>query len=120
MEKSQIIKLRNLYDKTGYTVTGDNVELFTNKPESDSSKEFILWDDTNELVYSVRINHHYDTQRKKPVILQTTTYDMIQYISAIADIDEFEQIMNSIKSEVDCDTLTPDQILALYKEAYKK
>ena len=120
MEKAQIIKLRELYKDTGYTITGDNIELFVNKPETKAAKEFILWDDTNEIVYSIRINHHYSTQKDYPVLIQAATYDIIQYIGTSMNVAQFEQIMNNIKSEVMCDTSSVDEIVQAYKDAYSK
>lgn len=120
MEKSQLIKLRELYKHTGYTIKTDNAEIFSNKSETEEAKEFILWDDANELMYSIRINTHYDTQRKTPVAIMTTSYEMIQFISSLSNVDDFEKIMNNISSEVICDTSTVTEIVNKYKEAYKK
>ena len=117
MEKAQVIKLRNLYKDSGYVVTCDNMKIFTNKPESNDSLEYVLWDDANEMVYSVRVNTHYDNQRKQPITILATNYDMIQFISASCNMSQFDAIMGQL-SGLTCDTETITNIKNKYHEKF--
>lgn len=119
MEKAQVIKLRELYKDSGYVVTCDNMKIFTNKAESDDSLEYVLWDDANEMVYSVRINPHYDNQRKQPITILASNYDMIQFISCACTVEQFDSIMNQL-SGLKCDTETIDNIKKKYREKFGK
>ena len=119
MEKAQVIKLRNLYKDTGYIVTCDNMKIFTNKAESKDGLEYVLWDDANEMVYSIRVNMHYDTQRKEPVTILGTSYDMIQFISASCDLNQFDTIMGQL-SGLTCDTETIANIKNKYHDKFSK
>ena len=119
MEKAQVIKLRELYKDSGYVITCDNMKIFTNKPESDDSLEYVLWDDANEMVYSIRINHNHDTQRTQPVNILGTSYDMIQFISASCTIDQFDSIIGKLNS-LKCDTETVANIKKKYDVKFKK
>ena len=71
------------------------------------------------MVYSIRVNTHYDNQRKEPVTILGTSYDMIQFISASCNIDQFDTIMGQL-SGLTCDTETIANIKKKYHDKFSK
>lgn len=84
MEKESVILIRDRFKEQGakvLIVVADNNEWFRNL------NEFMIWDDSNEILWSLSINTDGATQPEAPFNVRATTYENIQYIKA--DFDKF-------------------------------
>lgn len=94
MEKAHIQKIRKvLGDKL--SITGDNMLLFTEKVKH----QHVIWDDNNELLYSVRLQMNNYIKDQQPYTIVATSYENIQYLSTSATLEHLNTILTKLKAE---------------------
>lgn len=93
MKKASVMVLRDtMLDASRIEVFADNVRLY------DDSNKFVelIWDDQNELLHCLRTNQsHYD-QNKKPFVVESFEYDVIQYMFNKLDRDELKVLLEKM------------------------
>lgn len=81
MDKSQVIKSRQLIGENNLTIYTDATRWFNDQDEATE----LIWDDTNELLYVLRINTSYYDQNKNPLVFDVVQYSAIDEIISAQD-----------------------------------
>ena len=95
MEIKDIVKIRQILsnikdingDPCGISIVGDNMVL------ADESYDFLKWDDENGLLHIIKFNP--EKRQNAKIIVRSTSYENIQYISANVDKSRFKEFAKS-------------------------
>ena len=103
MTKEQVTKFRESAGKNAFTIQCDNDMLFTAntfyKAPNGLPKEYIFWDDANELFYSIRLT---ETVGESPRCIEFTQvrYDDIQFLRINCDRVIFKAMAEGIGESI--------------------
>lgn len=118
MTKEQVIKIRDMFHKAGIKVVvqGDN------SINADESLDVVIWDDENELLYSLsrtKTSSPIDYPDPEKVVYYTVLgYDVIQYISTSSNFEKFNsEIISQLPIE---DDERKEKILTWFRETVDK
>lgn len=94
-------------DKLSFNIIGDNMMRFNNR------SDMVIFDDTNGIMYALKVNtdHHTDVT-KFPIDIIATSYSNIQYLQTGVSKEQLELILNCIKND---GALTDEQIAVINK-----
>ena len=99
LTSANVKRLRDMFHEQGVKVQifGDNSNIY------DERYDVVIWDDENEMVHVLqRTKTHtvYDYSRPEDVAYYTALeYDIIQYIQAVSDFNQFKKILPQLGSE---------------------
>ena len=95
MLKDEVIRLRTFHKNNkakSLRVICDNLQLLID------GSEYVIWDDANETLYGIRVNHDHYTQVEAPIEVITTTYEMIQFIEGIYSKEGTTSVISNLSS----------------------
>ena len=96
MNKANVIKVRDTFKNAGVKVQvfGDNSNVY------DERYDVLIWDDANELLYVIqRVKTQSVFEYSDPdnaAYYSVLEYEIIQYIQAVSDFNQFKQIIPNI------------------------
>lgn len=111
MTLEQVKYLREL-NNNDILIFADNAKFFNMKSE----KTHVIWDDEREIVHAIRTNTNFYSQSKKPIQIESFSYEMIQYIGTLDSIDELTELLNKLKA----DSLIDDEQITKILNDFKK
>jgi hypothetical protein len=112
MDATDIIKLRDIHSTTdNLKIFGDNTMYFY---DNWKQHNHLIWDDTNEIAYSIRTSTNQYNQSSHQLELISFPYSNIQYLISITDLKTLPEILNKIKTGGA--NITDEQILEILKE----
>lgn len=112
MNLEQIKHLRTLHGEDELFVFMDNAKLCNTKLD----KTHIIWDDGNELIHTIRPNPNFYSQSKKPIVVESSAYDTVQYIGTYESVEDLSKILNTLKGKGLIDDKKISMILSEYKK----
>lgn len=96
MEISEVKKIRSMYEPLGgFKVWAADAHVYDNRKEG----EEYVWDDTNGLLYVLRLNAEKIYNNKCPYTVEAVDYSIIQYMIQDVDLKQLSGIMNNLKSQ---------------------
>lgn len=98
MTKEQIKFLKSILGKEvdGKPLAYSTTVVCNDHDAVNTMKDFILWDDTNEMMYAVRINDDPQSQIYAPVKVTATSYETVFFLNSIYTPDHFDTVVDSM------------------------
>lgn len=99
MRKESINKVKEVMKQLGITalhVQGDNSNYFSDGTERNA----IIFDDTNELAWALRVNDNYG-QPGGAYKITAFDYEQVQYLVMEANLDKIAEFINIVAPEAD-------------------
>lgn len=96
MEISEVKKIRSMYEPLGgFKVWAADAHVYDNRKEG----EEYVWDDTNGILYVLRLNVEKIYNNSCPYTVEAVDYSIIQYMIRDVDIKGLSTIMDNLKSQ---------------------
>lgn len=111
MKKESITIIKDILEDRPLNLFVNNAKLYSERADGTN----LVWDDTNELLFSFRPNNHHYTNKDEKMIVEVFEYEYIENISSTLNKDDLKIVLDNMLLDSIITQETYDDILESYK-----